>query len=97
MSEPNTRQHRDWPALISEWQKSGLTKAAFCKHHGLAVSRFYAVIKKMNQAPATKAFAKIKLADKPVTPPTKCIIELPNRVSLTLLNPSSDLLRALIK
>lgn len=34
------RSKQNWPALILEWQQSGLSKVAFCKDKGLSYQSF---------------------------------------------------------
>ena len=42
--KPKTRVSRSrtqWKSLVEKFNSSGLTKSAFCKHHGVTTSCFY--------------------------------------------------------
>ena len=64
------RKEHEWRRWIAQWQRSGLSVAAFCARHGLSTANFYAwrrVLQRRTAAPA--AFVPVHVvADTPQAP-----------------------------
>jgi hypothetical protein len=44
------RSKQNWPALILDWQQSGLTKVAFCKDRGISYQSFIWNLKRVDRS-----------------------------------------------
>jgi len=56
-----------WQQHLQRWQHSGLSAAAFCRRHRLALPSFYAWRRKLRQEPTPAEAAGAPSADPPVT------------------------------
>jgi hypothetical protein len=45
------RSSLNWPYLIQEWKKSGLSKVAFCREKGISKDSFYKWQKALDKQP----------------------------------------------
>ncbi len=50
----------NWPAVISDWEQSGLTKSEFCRNRGVTEASFYSHLKKIKGSNNTSSSEVIK-------------------------------------
>ena len=96
----NNERAAHWQKQISQWQKSGLSGAQFCKQHELDLSQFYYWSKKHSRkrfgpeqdANAMTGFATVVATDAPAyseglrfTLPNGCTIEGITRDNVSLV------------
>jgi transposase-like protein len=55
------RVRRDWPAIIQQHERSGLSAAAFCRRHGINLSLFYHRRRQLHSASAPEPAGFIEL------------------------------------
>lgn len=63
-STENKKRHyrgrQEWRQILDDYDRSGLTQAAFCQQHGLALSNFHQWRRKLNnEAPDSTAFVEL--------------------------------------
>lgn len=86
-----------WQELFNEWKQSGLTRAAFCRKHKLAVSTFDYWRRRIRERSRSKSELVKVSVNQPSKHNTKLILELPGGIRLDI--PSdycSDHLKRLI-
>jgi len=66
----DSRKEQQWRRWIQQWQASGLSVAAFCARHALALPSFYAWRRRLQQREAaTQTLVAVHvLADEPALP-----------------------------
>ena len=64
MSANNHYKKRDWPTIIPDWEKSGLSKRAYCREHNIPATSFYDAVNECKHLPIEER-PKIKLVTTP--------------------------------
>jgi hypothetical protein len=85
----STNKKKDWPTLILDWEKSGLTKQEFCILHGLNYNTFsYHRGKSIKEQDKHAKLLSVKMrADKPLpsSQPMACFtLHFPNGTKLSI-------------
>ena len=107
MTLPEQDAPGSWPALISQWQDSGLSGQQFCRDHDLVYHRFVYWRKKCADQPARivdarqpvqgSGFAKVARRSEPVTD-ERLTLSLPGGLSLSGITAGNvALLRSIIE
>ncbi len=59
------RTHQEWQTLLERYESSQRTQRAFCEHHGLSLSTFYAKRQQLThlQTPQINGFVKAHVVE----------------------------------
>jgi transposase-like protein len=93
MNPPESHTRRKWRELVERQQAGGLSVAAFCARHGIAVSSLYAWRRRLAAAPL---FVEAKVADVPAGMRSTGMIEVRLRGGRRLLVRREGFDRALL-
>jgi len=85
----------NWPALMAEWDRSNLSKTAFCKSNRISMSGLYRELRR--QEPKANGFVKTCLKIESDLELMTCVIEVPGKMNISIKPVSSKFIRSLIE
>jgi len=62
MREDYQEKHESWKVILSDWESSGRTAAAYCRDAGIAIWKFYYWKKRLRSNPETGSSGFVELS-----------------------------------
>jgi hypothetical protein len=82
---PNLSSTEKWESLIKSFNRSGLSKKAFCEQHGISPGNFHYHKRKLEEkATPRKFYPLVPREEKAVSSSQEITLELPHGIRLTI-------------